>query len=94
MFGNIPRKKNQIHWIFRQIDEEPEKSTTIKINTPTPFTNSNRRVGKPRINWAEETMSLAWNLVREVLGEEEEETDKQNREHYDTLNFAAHTYMF
>ena len=79
--------------LLRQIDEEPEKFTTVHQNIPLPFTNPIRRVGAPRVNWTEEVMKLAWKTIYEDMEETDEDLDTSNPSQIQALNLAAHTYM-
>ena len=80
--------------ILRQTDDEPEKATTLYPNTPFPRVNQVKRVGKPRINWTEDTFRHAWEQTHEGMGAPDPVMDLYNRGHIQTLNLAAHIRMF
>ena len=86
------QKTKLLGHVLRCCDTDPEKFTTLQSNTPFPYLNKLRRVGQPRLNWAIESMKVAWRGVREEFMESEEEIDIENRGHIQTINIAAHTY--
>ena len=80
--------------ILRQTDDEPEKATTLCPSIPFPQTNKVLRVGKPRLNWIEETMKLAWTKTHVDMGETDDTMNVNNRGHIQTLNIAAYARLF
>ena len=79
--------------LLRQTDDAPEKFATLHTHTPFPQINPIRRVGAPRINWAEETMKMAWKTIYEQMEENQQEMDISNSLHINTLALAAHIYL-
>ena len=87
-------KKKLMAHIIRQIDEEPEKSCTLKPNVPFPWLNPIRKTGQPRLNWALETMRAMWKEAHEpgkaLADEPWTELDDSRRDQIQTINLLVH----
>ena len=76
--------------IMRLNDDENDKKTTLETGgTPYPRLNPNRRVGKPRMNWAEEATKTAWIKHHQYVEEDDDHLGVRHMAHIQALNIVA-----
>ena len=87
------RRVQYIGHVLRREDSEMKKYTTFVGHTSLPKLNPVRRVGRPRQNWAVDTMRQAWHSIRDSVDEIDVPFESGNVHQAQFIDTAAHLYV-
>ena len=88
------QKRKLLGHIFREVDDNHEKYTTLFPESHKPRLNPVLRVGKPKENWAVNGIEYVWRDLQEETGEDDEEYDINKTQHTTAIDLMAHLRMF
>lgn len=83
------RRLKLLGHIIRRERSHPQQQTTFATADLVTRQTSYRRVGRPRLKWAEETMKEAWQIIRETRQDLPPAFNENEAEHRNIIKNAA-----